>query len=294
MTSTPFPRRSQSKIRFRFHRRRRRSERLEAYYSTLPGFVTTDQEPRLPLPSWDVIRAWFAARQLSLALLLVLALICAWFFGTEDFYVYSAHVEGNQFLTSEEIYNQAQLEGLSIFWVNPPALAASLKQNPLIKEATVSAYLPHHVSIVIVERQPVAVWQSGNDSLYVDAEGALFPLRGDATGAVVIRDLRGDKIAPGNVVDTEAVQTALELAKLVPTRRAFDWEPAAGISFITDAGWRVSFGDHYRLDVKAAAYDAFTRQIAPFEKIELLDLSAPEHPYYRVLPSTDDAPTVAQ
>lgn len=286
MASIRFSRTPTGRSRARGQRtqRRRRSERLESYRSTLPGIMVPEPAGRVGFPSPGEVGQWVARHRLALALIAICGLLLAWFFLTDDFYVYDAHIEGTVLLTPEEIYTEAQLEGLSIFWVNPPALAASLKQNPLVKDAVVTARLPHHVSIQIEERVPVAVWQSGATSLYVDREGWLFPLRGDATGAVVVRDLRGESAEAGTQVDTEAIQTALELARLIPSRRAFDWEPAAGISFITDGGWRVSFGDHYRLEVKAAAYEAFTQQIAPFEKVELLDLSAPEHPYYRLLP----------
>lgn len=266
---------------FTRRRSRRRSRRLEAYRLTLPELTG---RPRTPPISLTDVQQWVGQHWAALGLLALLALLGYWFFGTDQFYVYDAEITGTRMTTPEEIYTTAQLEGLSIFWVNPPAIARTLEQNPLIKQAVVESRLPNRVRIQIVEREPVAVWQSGAQSLYVDEGGALFPLRGDASQMVVIRDLRETPVEPGQQVDPEAVLTALELARLIPERRAFDWEPAAGVSFITEGGWRASFGDHSHLPIKAAAYRSFVEEVAPNEKVELLDLSAPEHPYYRVQP----------
>ncbi len=128
----------------------------------------------------------------------------------------------------------------------------------------------------------MAVWQSAGQSFYVDSEGTLFGLRGDATEMLVIRDLGDNPVLAGTTVDPEAVRSAAELIQLLPERRAYDWEAGLGLSFVTDGGWQVTFGDHTRIAAKVAAYHAFQEQIQSDQKIVLLDLSVPEHPYYRV------------
>lgn len=272
-----------SRASFKRRRPRRRSQRLEAYRAMLPELIV----PRRSRAGASVLLAllrWSRSHLSALALLGVLGALGYWFFGTDQFYIYGAAITGTALTTPEEIYSSTKLEGLSIFWVNPAGIARTLEENPIIKQAAVSVQLPNHVQIRIIEREPAAVWQSGGQSLYVDSDGVLFSLRGDASQAVIIRDLRGAPAAPGAEVDPEAVLTAIELARLIPERRAFDWEPGAGVSFITDGGWRVNFGDHSRLRIKVAAFRAFTEQVAPFRKVALLDLSAPEQPYYREEP----------
>lgn len=264
-------------------RPRRRSRRLEAYRARLPELTAPpDSQPAAAVAA--AVLRWGRNHLAALALLVVLTGVGYWLFGTDQFYVYDAEITGTALTTHDEIYSAAQLEALSIFWVNPPAIARTLEQNPLVKQAVVTTQLPNHVQIRIVEREPAAVWQSGDQSLFADRDGTLFPLRGDASQAVVVRDLRGVPITPGTEVDSEAVLTALKLAELIPERHAFDWEPGAGVSFITDGGWRVNFGDHSRLAIKVAAFRAFSEQVAPFRKVALLDLSAPDQPYYREQP----------
>ncbi|MGH2545047.1 MAG: cell division protein FtsQ/DivIB, partial [Ardenticatenaceae bacterium] len=205
-------------------------------------------------------------------------------FGTDWFYIYDIEVQGTRLLTKAEVYNRSRLEALHLFWLRPRTVAERLEEDPVVARAVVSALPPSLVTIRLEERLPAAVWQSGGSSYYVDGEGVLFGLRGDASAMLVIRDLKDAPVEMGSSVDPAAIRTARELTRLIPERRAFDWEAGHGLSFLTDGGWRVTFGDYTRLATKVAAFQAFKEQIQPEQAILLLDLSMPEHPYYRVSP----------
>jgi cell division septal protein FtsQ len=230
------------------------------------------------------VRGWLKSRMGLVMLALLGALVGYTLFGTSWFYIYDVDVAGLQRLTREEIYNRSNLEALHLFWARPGAVAQRLEADPTITRASVAVLPPNWVRIHVQERVPVAVWQSGGNSYYVDNEGVLFALRGDATGMLVIRDLRDTPVEPGTTVEPEAIRTAQELTQVIPERRAFDWETGHGLSYLTEDGWRVIFGDYTRLATKVAAFRAFKEQIHPEQKILLLDLSVPEHPYYRVSP----------
>ncbi len=257
--------------------RRRRSKRLKAYERS----VGLQAAPALSLEP-ERMAAWLRGRVVWLLAPVLLVLLGYLLFGTPWFYIYDIEVEGTRLLSKEEVYNRSNLEALSIFWLNPRAVAKKLEEDPLVARAVVSAMPPSRVRIQLQERIPAAVWNTGEQSVYVDSEGTSFGLRGDATGLLMINDLQGLPITPEHPVDPEAVRTARELSQLIPERRAFDWEPGNGLSFVTDEGWRIVFGDHTRLDTKVKAFNAFKEQIHPEEEILLLDLSVPEHPYYRV------------
>ena len=99
----------------------------------------------------------------ALGFFLLLAL--GWFtyllFATEAFYVYEARVAGNQLVPAEEIYQNSDLEDMSIFWINPAQVEATLVSLPNIKEARVHCGLPNRVTVKVVERQPQVIWQQG-------------------------------------------------------------------------------------------------------------------------------------
>ncbi|MBA3530434.1 MAG: FtsQ-type POTRA domain-containing protein [Ardenticatenales bacterium] len=255
-------------------RRARRSRRLKLYEEQAAG------EGESSVTLLEAFKRWWV-RVVSFLLVVVLLYLA---FGTSWFYIYDADVVGARLLSKEELYHRSNLEAWSIFWLNPQVVAQRIEEEPIVAHAEVSAMLPNVVTIRVQERVPLAVWQTGDQSLYVDGEGVLFGLRGDASQMLVIRDMRDAPVESGQHVDEVVVRTAWELSQIIPERRAFDWEPGVGLSFVTDEGWRVTFGDHTRLAAKVAAYHAFKAQIKSETKILLLDLSVPEHPYYRVSP----------
>lgn len=270
-----FERRRRSNRR-RNRPRRRRSERLVAYESVLPGLKAR------PNPPGPAIAQWIRGHVGTVVVLIVLSVIAYWFFASDTFYVYDADVRGTVYTTPEEIYALADIDGWNVFWIDAVEVEQRIESLAIVKDARVSLRLPNTVRIEVTERQPVAVWQSGPHSMLVDAEGVLFGLRGDASRAVSIHDLRDVEVAAGQEVDPQAVTTALALHRLLPERRAFDWRPAAGIGFVTEGGWTVRFGDHQRLQWKVAVFRAFEEQLAAEKSVTLLDLTAPDRPYYRV------------
>ncbi len=230
------------------------------------------------------VSGWLKHNLIGIVLVAAVALILYALFGTDWFYIYNIEVAGNQYVSKEELYTRSHLEGLHLFWLNPDDITARLKEEPLIESVQIAAFPPNAVRITIQERQPIAVWQSNGQSFFVDESGTLFALRGDASAMLVIRNLDDEHNTPnpGDRIDPAIVQAAIALNQLIPERTAFDWVPGLGIGYLNEAEYWVHFGDYTRLTAKVAAYRAFSEQIKPAAKIALLDLSVPEHPYYRV------------
>ncbi|MDQ7028320.1 MAG: FtsQ-type POTRA domain-containing protein [Ardenticatenia bacterium] len=191
-------------------------------------------------------------------------------------------MQGTLFTTPDEIYALADVDGWNIFWIRPQTVEERIRTLAIIKDVDVKLDLPNRLVIRVVERQPVAAWQAGDQLFLVDAEGVLFEVRGDPSNAVLVRDVRNEPLRPGDRVDPEAIVTALELNQIMPERREFEWRPGAGLSFVTEEGWRVQIGDHQNLMLKVLIYRQFQVQVAPARNVTLLDLSVPERPYYRV------------
>ncbi len=258
--------------------RRRRSQRLVVYQSALPGLQARPQA----LEDRRFLLSWLRGHLFTFFLLLVLGGTGYWLFLSDTFYVYGAEIHGTVFTTPDEIYALADFDGWNIFWINPQTVEARIKALPVVKAVDVKLHLPNTVVIRVVERQPVAVWQAGDSRFLVDKEGVLFRVRGDASKAVVIRDQRGVQLQLGDTVDPVAIYTALELYRLLPEQQVYEWRPGAGLSFVTDEGWRVQIGDHQKLKLKVLVYRSFREQIAPYKPVAFLDVSVPERPYYRV------------
>ena len=136
--------------------------------------------PKIKLSLRPVMGFWQdqGGKALGFFLLLALGGLTYQLFATEAFYVYEARVVGNQLVPAEEIYQNSGLEEMSIFWINPAQVEATIVSLPNIKEARVHCGLPDRVTIEVVERQPQIIWQQGEKRYWVDEEGTVLPARG--------------------------------------------------------------------------------------------------------------------
>ncbi len=175
---------------------------------------------------------------LSVLLLAVLVLLASQFFTTHRFYVYDAEVKGNQFVSSDEIYDASGLHELSIFWIKPDEVEAAIARLPGIKEASVTCRLPDRVRIEVVERRTQIIWQRGETRLGVDDRGAILPLEGESEGMLLIQDLTTEA---DDQINPEIVVSALELRRLLPETAALQYSEDKGLIF-HQWGYPVYFG----------------------------------------------------
>lgn len=223
----------------------------------------------------------------------------------DEFSVREIIVRGNETISAEEIYRLSGLKETNIFFVRPAQMEAAIAQIPNIKGARVSCRLPDQVIIEVEERQVEIIWQVGDTLYWVDAEGAVFPARGDelspqreeealyaqrqgdsssgeADQALLIRDLDGHHLRPGEHIDPGLVEAAHNLRSLLPEVEALDYSRAEGLSFIDERGWRVLLGTGEDLEYKVAVMRALSQEIERKGiEVELIDLRFKGSAYYR-------------
>lgn len=232
-----------------------------------------------PLPGrWQAI-----ASRLAAALLLLFA---AWViyavFNSSNFYVYGINVQGNVRVTDEEVYSISGLEGLSVFWVNPAAVARQVETLSHVKSADVKVRLPARVTITLQERTPVILWQTGDAQWWVDTEGVILPPRADLSDVLTIIDADAQPLSSGERLDPAIIQTAQSLRQLLPELPEMNYSRTTGISFTTGEGWPVYLGDGQDMDAKLTILvnlrkDLMARGITP----EFVDVRFIERPFYR-------------
>lgn len=268
-------------------RRRKSAQRPQRKRSvTRRGYVfeTTVSTPRKRI-DWEPLAVFWRTRggsALSVLLLTAIAWLCFLFFGSDDFYVYSAAVEGNHAVPVEEIFAASELDGQSIFWVHPSRTAEAIARLPDIKAVEVECRLPARVTIHIVERQARVVWQWQDQQFWVDDHGVVLPPRGALPDALVVQDTSAASPRPGGRVDAQAVTAAQQLRDLRPALRAVRYDPDRGLVLESDGGWPVylGVGDDVarKLAILAALEADLAKQgIAP----AYIDLRYPERPTYR-------------
>ena len=200
----------------------------------------------------------------------------------DEFSVREVIVSGNETISAEDIYRLSGLKETNIFFVRPAQMEAAIAQIPNIKGARVSCRLPDQVIIEVEERQVEIVWQVGDTLYSVDAEGAVFLTTGGTDQALLIRDLDGHHLRPGEHIDSGLVEAAHKLRSLLPEVKALDYSRPEGLSFTDERGWRVLLGTGEDLEYKIAVLRALFQEIERKGiKVELIDLRFKGSVYYR-------------
>ncbi len=137
---------------------------------------------------------------------------------------------------------------------------------------------PASCEIRVVERKPVAIWDTGQGVLWIDKEGVAFTPWGEVTNLPV---LRGPLPATPQAT-LAAVQGAEALLKLTGPVDVLEYHPQRGLIWNDPQGHRVAFGvDAERMAARWAVYQQLlavfdARRIFPWN----LDVRVPEAPTY--------------
>src|SRR4051812_35288573 len=186
--------------------------------------VATDLPRRTTMPSGHFVDD---TRRTSLWAMLVTKLIAMLLlFGasgllyhvaaSDDFQVTTVVVTGSQLVPVAEIQQVAAASGLNIFWVRQEEVGHRLQAISAVQSARVTTVLPNRLEVRIVERTPVAVWQSGETSFLIDAEGRVLRSTDQAVTLPTIRDTGTPSVETGARVDPLALVTAFQLQQLLP------------------------------------------------------------------------------
>ena len=143
-------------------------------------------------------------------------------FGMSRVDVVGATITGTATITNR----LALVNGQNLFDIATEPLAASLREIPAVATADVSIALPDVVSVTIVERRPIVVWQVGERRLLVDERGLLFadvassaaPPAVDALPVVTDSRAASVDLAVAKTLDPVDLDAAFRLASLTPAQ----------------------------------------------------------------------------
>lgn len=236
---------------------------------------------------------------LSLAMIFV-------FSGFSTFEVSAITLEGAQRLAGETILSTVSLSGTSIISINPDEVENRVLEDfPSLKEAHVTTGLPASVTIQVVERQPVILWQQEDISLWIDAEGITFPVRGEAEVALTVIangeppavELAEETAEDDEIINLsllvkptypqttpEFVKGVLSLKDYLPENSSLQYDPQFGLGWQDPNGWLVYFGrDISEIDIKLAEYQTIIEALqAENLTPAMISLEFLHAPFYRL------------
>jgi cell division septal protein FtsQ len=292
---TPVVRRTQSKVK-----------RKLAIPMDRPGAEI--QMPALPIvrPGWRI---------LSFFLVVLCAGLLYLAYNSPELKVSTPQVDGINRLSPADIDTVAEVSGLPVFMVDPGAVKAALTEAfPELSEISVTLVLPAEVKINVIERQPMLAWSFNGQTIWVDNEGAIFPVHGEsATSLLKIESEGPPPLAPdenlvsktitaedGSVlyevddpsrvslshraVDSELLKGILTLSAQLPENTTLAYSLSEGVGWNDWRGWRVYVGRELdNLNIKMAIYNTIVEQLNQQEiKPALVSVASVNAPYYRM------------
>ncbi len=148
-------------------------------------------------------------------------------FANPDYTIRTIDVVVDGPMTREQVLGAAGVgEGINIFAVNLAKIRTQLERLPRIQSAVAERHLPDRLAIRVSERMPAA-WVAGAGpeadpfsapgSLTVDVRGVAVPpgdMQPDYYHLPVIFGFDTTQAFPGEIIDSEPLQAALELLRL--------------------------------------------------------------------------------
>ena len=232
------------------------------------------------------------------------------FASVDTFKVSAINLEGAERLSSDAILSQVNIQNLSIIKIQPDEIEAQIAERfPGLSSVRVSVGLPAAVTVKVTERQPLVLWQQETNALWIDAEGVMFPVWGEAEVPLTViaasnppesRNLQEETAGQveaeeetnldTGLFDTyprttpEFVRSILLLNQHLPEGTPLQYDPEFGLGWQDPAGWLVYFGKDIKdMETKLTEYQAIietikARSLSP----ALISLEFMHAPFYRM------------
>lgn len=229
-----------------------------------------------------------AEKRIALALLAFAVIAIAFFSTSSAFYVYrdEAKYVGLHLLSPQAAWDAAGIpDGLSVFFLNTTRAAAELKKLPQVKDARVSLMIPNHLKIVITEREPRVAWTQAAVTWWVDGTGRVITMINPADvppTSPSVASMDATPLQAAFQVDEVAIRSILRYNALDPQATQYRYDPSAGISLVTSAGWPVHLGDDSDCELKMTRLREVSASLSQKNIVPVyLDLRVPDAPAYK-------------
>lgn len=242
---------------------------------------------------------WSKATGLLVACLALVGIV--WVHSDYHWFVYADTVafERLSYLTPEELFPAEQLEGWSIFWIEPEQIREEVLANPYVAEADVSVHLPNQVTIEVAEAEPTAIWVTEAGPMWVLADGSALEIRTspdrpietqllDAAGQplpTIVDVQRGASSVRSThlAVDPAVLKSALTLIEKLPGLSSVRYNQGVGMNFaLPGTDYWVYWGNGSNLARKLENLDLSLGLLESGEiSGQVVDVRFVEHPIIR-------------
>ena len=215
-------------------------------------------------------------RILSGVLIIVFISVIAIAWRSPEFHITEVKVDGLKRIKQEEVQEILNLQGQSIFTLQPTFIQRSLSPAfPEFKNIDTAVNLNNQVLLSVIERQPLITWKTNDNILWIDEEGYVIPLRGEAGEMLIIEshdypDFNYPSLSEKGVVEISKyhqkrnnwksplhsmewfkyhqqitpplLDSILKLSALVPENKTLLYDSHRGLGWHDPHGWMIFIG----------------------------------------------------
>jgi len=171
-----------------------------------------------------VRKAGFWRRFLGMFAVLVLAIVAISFaLFSPNFRVRQVAVAGSTNPTLVHSIQTMGMQGQNIFLIDIASLTAHIDALPMVDSASIEKQWPDQLTVTVVERLPILLWQAQNKTFSVDSHGVIIGLASDTVGAahlMTVVDTRSkaliQSLRPGVHLNAGDVTFVLQVFERLP------------------------------------------------------------------------------
>lgn len=172
-------------------------------------------------------RRGFFARMLAFLLVLAISVFGAHFALTSPaFRVQQVSIVGTQNPALVSSIQHMGVQGQNIFLVDTAALATRIDMVPQVASASLEKQWPNQLTVTVVERVPLLLWQTNQETYSVDRQGVVIAPASETIGAdqlMTVVDMRSQQVGvsrqplgPGVRLNQADVAFALQVFAQLP------------------------------------------------------------------------------
>ena len=201
------------------------------------------------------------------------------------FLVERVQIEGLEYFTESEISQAININGSSIFFINPKMIKEDLRLTyPALSEIDVEVGWPARVLISLEERRPVLAWNWDGHVRWVDNKGVAFEPHHQDLDIVQVNSAMLPPTIQNRFVDPRIVDTVALLASYIPENVELLFDMDHGLGWQDSRGWIVYFGfndddAHEKMKIYQALVEYLGgKRITP----RVINVEHVESPYFRM------------
>jgi cell division protein FtsQ len=154
-------------------------------------------------------------RVLSGLLVMIFSACISVVWRSPDYQVSTVEIKGLERISQDEVSNSFEVMQKPIISIKPDEITQKIGSAfPEFKDIQVTVLLPNTVIVNLTERKPIIAWKINDMSIWIDADGIVFPARGQ-TGAVLTIESSSLPVFsnPGGIVETEMLMDKYQLKR---------------------------------------------------------------------------------